>query len=164
MTRKAILRLFSILEGGGLKKPPVYSERAGVKMGVDVFFACLQEITESELQSAAFAYLTGAVPFWPTPGQLLDLVPHLEASEDSHKKLTMNGRASVIEAAVLRRVPLDDGARYRQAFRLIKCEWDTTPADRRLTIDDRGRTAPHPSILAVFDELPKLLPPPETTT
>lgn len=49
------------------------------------WMALLSDVSDEDLSGAVSAWLRGACPFWPTPGQLLELVPRrrMAAIDDS---------------------------------------------------------------------------------
>lgn len=137
MTPDTIQHLFTVLQAAGLRAPKVYETDQGVKAGIDIFGATLSEITDDELGAAARSYVSGKVPFWPTPGQLLDLVPGLEDSQVAWRKIEFGEPLSLLELAVGEHVEdIGDGVAYRQAYRAALVRWHATPADQRVLRDE----------------------------
>ena len=154
MSVETIRSLFSILQAAGIRPPDVYQTPHGLKSGITVFDMTLEELTRPEVESAACAYVKGPVPFWPTPGQLLALVPGLDESHESWRKIEMGGAPSILEVAILDRVgERVDPTTYRQSYRIVKARWLATPRDRRRALDDRGE-----SLLRLSDEILQVIP------
>ncbi len=78
MTRGAILKAFRTLEAAGLPRP--YTSAQEVADTVDVWQDTL-DLTDEQLHAAVRAHLRGERSrWWPTPGELLALVPQEQPS------------------------------------------------------------------------------------
>lgn len=84
MNRKAITLVFATLEAGGVRPPASYREEDGFAFAVDLWSGVLGDLEPQELLTAAAAFLrTPDARFWPTPGQLLELVPGRKQFDDA---------------------------------------------------------------------------------
>lgn len=156
MTPEIIDHLFIVLQAAGLRPPDVYKTQNGLKQGIAIYSVALQELTEQEIDAAAKQYVCGSSPYWPTPGQLLKLVPGLVESRRSLKSVDAGRPLSLLENAVLARVGSVDAEAYCQAYRVMLALWDATPAAERFALDERGYRTLRLSA-TIEAALPKLL-------
>jgi hypothetical protein len=70
-----VMAIFVMLESGGLRPPEVWQKPENRRIAVEVWQGALGDIGPQQLRVAAVAYLRTPSPFWPTPGQLLALIP-----------------------------------------------------------------------------------------
>lgn len=156
MRDETIRRLFVVLQAAGLRPPDVYKTAQGLREGVAVFAVALEELTEAEVDDAARRYVAGVSPFWPTPGQLLALVPGLDESRRSWGLVETGAPISLLEVEVARRVGVADPVAYRRAYRVALERWKATPPGERLAVDERGVT--HQRLSAeLLEAIPRLL-------
>lgn len=83
-TKNAIIRQFSRLEGAGLKPP--YTDAFGCSAAGDVWLDLLEELTDAQLEAAVKEHARRS-RWWPTPGELLALVPPEQPTERSRPEL-----------------------------------------------------------------------------
>ena len=151
-----IRALFLVLHAGGCRQPEAHRAANGLDAAVSVYALTLDGLTFDEVQAAAFDYLRGACPFWPTPGQLIDLVPDMAKAKASHRALMDGKPPAMLEAELCARVGLEDAAVYCQAYRAAWRVLREMPANERQAIGTRGE--PLPAFSAAFlSRLPKLL-------
>lgn len=84
MTDQTIELVFATLEAGGVRMPSSYHEDAGWTFAVQLWAGVLGDLEAQDLLSAAAVFLRSRdARFWPTPGQLLELVPGRRQLDDA---------------------------------------------------------------------------------
>lgn len=154
LTNDQIRALFLVLHAGGCRMPDAHKSPNGLDAGISVYALTLDGLTFDEVQEAARAYLSRPCPFWPTPGQLLELVPDIDGAKASHRKLLHGGTPNLIERALIERIGLGEG--YPQAYRAAKRVMRDTPPDEMQARGPRGCALPRLSD-TVLSRLPRLL-------
>jgi len=149
-----IQKLFVVLEACGVRPPKLHATKHGLRAAHTGYTVALSELTDDEVAAAAEAYVKGPNPFWPTPGQLLELVPGIAEAEASWRKVEFGAPLSLLEHEVAQ--AYDEPRQFRQAYRRVLELWKNTPPDERRARDARGTPllALSPRIRA---ELPRLL-------
>ena len=156
LTDEEIRALFLVLHAGGCRQPEAHRAPNGLDAAVSVYALTLDGLSFDEVQAASFDYLRSACPFWPTPGQLIDLVPDMAKANASHRALTNGKRPSLLEAELTARVGLEDAAAYCQAYRAAWRVLREMAPEERQAIGTDGRPLPAFSN-AFLSRLPKLL-------
>ena len=157
LTDEEIRALFLVLQAGGCRLPDAHRGPNGLDAAVSVYALTLEGLTFAEVQAAAFEYLRGTCPFWPTPGQLIERVPYMSEARDSYRALVDGKkRPTLLEVAVLERVGKANAAAYEQAFRQARRLLADMPKDERQRTDPAGRLLPGFSD-AFLSQLPQLL-------
>ena len=72
---KHLEQVFLALQVAGVRAPDVYADEMAKAMGLRMYQAAFDGRTREELEAAVRSYVAKGSPFWPTPGQLLELVP-----------------------------------------------------------------------------------------
>lgn len=138
---------FCTLQAAGFRPPKTYDSDRGLLDAVGVFALVLADLTEPEVGDAFTWWLFNRGPWFPTPAELRDAVPHLVESDRALKKLE-RGEGDHTARLILRHLGgRADGATFRQAFREYTRRWLATPTEERSCIAD-GRAVVNPAILA----------------
>lgn len=155
MTPDAISKAFAALGAAGFPRPETYKTDQGMAEAVAVWMLVLQDITPEELDVAVFAWAQRSEPWWPKPGQLLDLVPHVQASKTAFDLLyrpRWRESADRFAGHLIEHVggideARSDRRRFEQLYRRMNVAWtDMLPTDRapvwkRLGEDRTSRVA-----------------------
>lgn len=80
-SESAIVKSFAVLAAGGVRRPKEHANPAMLRASVKIYAGLLADISEAELGGAVKSYLLAGEPWWPTPGQLRELVPGLEEAD-----------------------------------------------------------------------------------
>lgn len=120
----SIFKGFSLLEAAGFRQPASYATDQGMQAGIGVFAHLLAELTVSELEAAFEVWLRKSEPWWPTPGQLLASVPHLDEAA-AEWRLVNKGEGSEPAKLIRRTSGLHhkDEAGFCRAFRAYTRNW-----------------------------------------
>lgn len=74
INESTIRAAFAVLSAAGHKPPAAFAQDDGLDQAVLVYTAALRQLTPAELEQAVGSWVSRATPWWPTTGQLLDLV------------------------------------------------------------------------------------------
>ncbi len=124
---------FASLEAVGFRVPTSYGTKAGLRAGVDGFAILLADLTPLEAEEAFARWMKDEGPWWPTPGQLRDSVPHLATSETEWKALQA-GRGSTTALLVEKHLGDCDDVSFGRAYREYVRRWVALPAITRKLI------------------------------
>lgn len=91
MTLEQMIRAFAMLDASGIRRPDSmqstdYKRAEALMMAsAKVYTMALSDLSAEDLEAATMAVIRSSTPFWPTPGQLLEMVPRrrMEAIDDS---------------------------------------------------------------------------------
>lgn len=83
----SIVKAFALLAAGGKRRPKEHDDRGMVEASVAVYASILSDVSDDEVGRAVEASLRKPDPWWPTPGELRELVPGMVESEDEWKRL-----------------------------------------------------------------------------
>jgi hypothetical protein len=91
LTTEHVIAAFVLLDAAGIRRPDgMRSDKPEIAKALmlasaKVYALALPDLAPADLEAATMAVIRSASPFWPTPGQLLELVPRrrLEAVDDS---------------------------------------------------------------------------------
>ncbi len=145
MTPGAIIAAFADLEAAGFPRPETYKTDDGMADAVRTWMLVLEDITPEELDVATFAWAQKSEPWWPKPGQLLDLVPYREESSCAYGCLMADMGTTILTGAIVAALgsveeARVDRVRFEQLYRRMQREWASlSPDERHLTMSRLGQ-------------------------
>lgn len=74
INESTIRAAFAVLSAAGHKLPAAFGQDDGLDQAVLVYTAALRQLTPAELEQAVGEWVSRPTQWWPTTGQLLDLV------------------------------------------------------------------------------------------
>lgn len=132
----AVRVAFSVLDAAGFKAPASYASERGMDQAIAVYQAALNQITADELSAAVQAWITGSVPFWPKPGELIGVVPGIDEARIAwYGRDTSPGLFGIVIRRELGNIEDYRGHMWCKAWRELRRRWLALPVDERIHAD-----------------------------